>query len=236
MKQLNITINGMISLLMMSFPLKAESADTPAELQALERELDQEQARLDQRRQELALRKVRLELRKSGREIPNKAELSDEQKAAQLARLQAQAEAGKLRMQWMAQWERARKLQQPEEKGERRMGSPKAFGKRAKEKEEEAAAAKKLVETQIKQFEDYILTSMQTSLAEKGSLNQAELKWLEVLTAEPDEEEGTAPITDEATRRRAKLIMDMEKERSEKPEDGKGGKSVPEKSVPILVE
>lgn len=221
MKRLNITTYGMILLLMMGSPLMAEPAGTEAELQLLERELDQEQERLDQRRHDLKLRRLRLELRKNGQDLPKNGEMNDAEKAAQLAQLQAQVQAEKSRKLWITHWQQAKDLLEPD-KTERRMGSPKAFGRKAKAKEEEAAVAKKLAETQIKEFEEYILTSMQTTLTDKGSLTDAELKWLESLVAKPADEEAQ-PVTDEATRRRVKLILDMARDRK----DAASGKTVP---------
>lgn len=222
-------------LLIMGLPVKAEPVGAEAELRALERELDEEQALLDQRRQDLQLRKQRLGLPKNGEEVPNNAEFREEDKAEQLARLQAHAQAGKLRSQWMTQWQQAKSMQVPEKTGST-LSTPRAIGRKGREKEEAAANAKKLVDAQIKKFEEQILTSMQTTVKDQGILNDAELKWLESLVATPanaNKDKEAAPVTDEATRRWAKLIMEL----AQAPQAPKNPKDpVSGKTGPILVE
>lgn len=234
MKPTTFAACTLIASLFAGFPVCAGPLDAEmAELQAMQKELDQEQVRLDQRRQELELRRLQLELRAKGRDAQDNPQLAPKDKAAKLAKLQAQAHAEKSRGLWISEWQTASASIRPNDAGERRMGAPKAFGKRAKELEAKNEILEKQTKLRLRELEDMTLTSMQTSLADHGSLNDSEFKWLESLVAE--QPEGSPPITDDATIARAKVILEMEKERRD-PANAPARKPAPAKKGPLFVE
>jgi hypothetical protein len=219
---------GVISLLVAAFPLVAKPEATEAELRALETELNREQEKLDERRRDLELRKLQLKLRKEGRDVPSGAELTPHDRAAQLARLQALAHAEKTRALWIGEWGKLGESLENLKKGDGRMGSPKAFGPKAKEMEARNQAARKQIETRLDELENLILTSMQTTLAESGGLNDTEFAWLESRTSGTGED---STALDEAALRWMESLLKMEKKRRKPP-----GAAAAGKPAPILVE
>ena len=210
MKPTSIFTFGIISLLVISPNLRAQDKNTEDEIQALELQLAKEQEKLNERRRDLELRKLQLKLLNEGRQLPPEADLSPQERAAQLARLQAHAAAEQSRSAWIAETATLKESLAKLNKGNDRIGAPKAFGPKAKAAEAATLQLKQQTEARLKVVQSAILNSMQTTLAQRGGLNDAEFEWLQTQVVEADK--STDKI-DQAAHSLMEAILKMEKVR-----------------------
>jgi len=204
---------GLIAFLATSPPLIAQHAGTEAfleaELLALEAELDREQQELTERRKQLDLRKLQLQLLKQSRKPETKTD-NAEDAADRVALLQAHAQAKKTRAAWLAEFNTLSENIASLQKGQDRIGRPRAFGPKAKATEESNELKRTQLEQQRQQIEQAILTSMQTVLSQKGVLDDTEYHWLQNLVASNDDNPSAL---DEATLSWATMILKIERDR-----------------------
>ncbi|MFU8894303.1 MAG: hypothetical protein ACNA8L_11825 [Luteolibacter sp.] len=202
-----------IALIAMSGPLGAELADTEGDLLLLEAELDREQEILNERRKQLEQRKFELQLMKARRKLDGAVE-TPEEAAFRLELLRIHAEAQQKRAISIAELDQLAETMEVLQKGDGRVGRPRAFGPRAKAIEEENLAARKEVKTRSQELMQEILTSMETILNEQGSLNDAEYQWLLSHTKSAN---NAWPALDQATLERVKFLIQMEHRRRNPP-------------------
>lgn len=212
MKKTKLIAMAFLCMLATNGPLSAQPAVTEEELLLMEAELAKEEAKLAGRRKELELLKLQQQLRKQGQQ-PAAASAS-EAAAAQVALARNHAQAQRTRLTWLAELDKLDVTMETLQKGDGRIGGPRAFGPKAKALEEKNLAARKQNILRRQQVESAILTSMQTVLSQGGSLTDDEYKWLESETKPTPE--NISPM-DEATLKWAKTVLQIEKDRRNPP-------------------